>query len=95
MYFVPYRDQVSFLGQQWNYKTSSNKWMTTQAGPLWRNFLDPRMEDRGLLVLIVAQEVRQHELTCRLSLGAHWDWTAIFIKIILCDHCLHDSGLYI
>ena len=46
-------------------------------------------------MFIVAQEVRWHELTCRLSLGAHWDWAAIIIKNILCNHCLHDSGLYI
>ena len=26
---------------------------------------------------------------------AHWDLAAIFIKNILCNHCLHDSGLYI
>ena len=44
---------------------------------------------------IVAQEARYHEQTCRLSLGAHWDWAAIFIWNKLCDHCLHDSGLYI
>ena len=25
----------------------------------------------------------------------NWDSAAIFIKNILCDHCLHDSGLYI
>ena len=41
------------------------------------------------------QEAWQHILTCRLSLGAHWDWAAIFIKNTLCDHCLHDLGLYI
>ena len=40
-------------------------------------------------------EARKHVLTCRLSLGAHWDQTAIFIKNILCGYCLHDSGLYI
>ena len=34
-------------------------------------------------------------LTCRLSLVAHWDRTDIFIINILCDHCLHDAGLYI
>ena len=41
------------------------------------------------------QEALKQVLICRLSLGAHWDWTAIFIKNILCYHCLRDSGLYI
>ena len=31
----------------------------------------------------------------RFSLHAHWDYSTIFVKNILCDHCLHDSGLYI
>ena len=30
---------------------------------------------------------------CTLRLNRHS--LAIFIKIFLCDHCLHDSGLYI
>ena len=41
------------------------------------------------------QEALKHVLTCRLSLGAHWGRTTTFIINILCDHCLHDSGLYI
>ena len=34
MYFLPYTDQVSFLGQEWKYKTSSNKDPTEL---IWKN----------------------------------------------------------